>query len=154
MIISINTEVLASVAALARSINEEICRISEIMQRVTIHDDWNCKERDTINDRITNNRLAQVKLQEMSDSFAGSVTSIADQFLEAERSLPNRFQHIDSIIGSSISVGGGLEKSGNISADRIRSLTSGVVLTDPMECYEVESVTDSINICSFDQIVN
>ena len=152
MIISIDTEVLSSVAALARSINEEIDHISEIMNRVTVHDDWNCKERDIINDSITNNRKSQTELQEMSEQFAVSITRIAEQFLEAEKSLPNKFQHIDSLIGSALSLGNGLNRTdGNVSADAIRTLTSDIVLTESMQCYEIDSFTDNINICSFEQ---
>ena len=151
MIISIDTEVLSSVASLARSINEEISQISEIMKRVTTHDDWNCKERDSINDAITNNRNAQVNLQEISEDFARSLTSISEQFLEAERSLPSKFQHIDSLIGQAASINGNLNSNKNVSDGFVRVICDDIKLTNSMECYELESMTDNINICKFDQ---
>ncbi len=154
MIISIDTDVLSEVASLARSINEEINQISEIMQRVTIHEDWNCKERDAINDAITNNRKAQANLQEMSESFSGTLTSISERFLEAERDLPSKFQHLDSMIGSALSVVDKIRNSDNISSGIVREIRADIKLTDSMECYELESLTDNINICGFEQFVN
>lgn len=151
MIISIDTDVLSEVAALARSINEEINQISEIMKKVTVHDDWNCKERDSINDAITNNRKAQTDLQEMSENFSASITSISEQFLEAERSLPSRFQHLDSMIGHAAAICGSLKNSGSVSDDVVREIRADIKLPDSMGCYELESLTDNINICRFEQ---
>ena len=151
MIISIDTEVLSSVASLARSINEEISQISEIMKRVTTHDDWNCKERDSINEAIANNRSAQANLQEISEDFARSLTSISEQFLEAERTLPSKFQHIDSLIGQAVSIRNNLNHNENVSDEVISVIRADIKLTNSMECYELESLTDNINVCSFDQ---
>lgn len=151
MLISINTEVLASVAALARSINEEINEISAIMNRVTTHDDWNCKERDGINEDIVQNRNMQKSIQNMSENFATLLTDIADRFLEAERTLPNKFQRIDAIIGTAISAVNNMKNTQPISVIPIRATLPNLSLTDSMQCYEVESFTDNINICDFNQ---
>lgn len=154
MLISINTEVLASVAALARSINEEINEISAIMNRVTTHDDWNCKERDGINDAIVENRNMQTTVQNMSENFAALLTDIADRFLEAEKTLPNKFQGIDAILGTAISVANRLKNTQPVSVVTIGATLSNVSLTDSMQCYEVESFTDNINICDFNQFTS
>ena len=49
-IVDIDTEELKRAAAIARRANEAITEAMNLLNRIVVHNDWECAERDAIND--------------------------------------------------------------------------------------------------------
>ena len=83
--ISIDSDVLRGLATAANATVSEISAGVEKLNAVTTHDDWNCAERDQINEQIT---AAKKKINTLSIN--------TQTFLDLIRQSANRFDEVDS----------------------------------------------------------
>lgn len=150
MIISIDTETLNQMVVLALNANNEIENSALKLSMVVEHDDWNCKERDQINEYILNIKSKQKKLTETIADFSTALNKIAAVFGEAEQSLPNEFQHIDTMIASALSLSGTAASTGAVTAASVNSLLDSTVINNSVQSYEFANLNNAINICSFE----
>lgn len=153
MIISVDTEELSRMASMALNANSEIENSASRLSLVVEHNDWNCKERDRINENITTIKSSHQKLTEDMAEFSAALNKIAAVFSEAEQSLPNEFQHIDTMIGSALSLTGSAVSSGAVTAASVNSLAESTVINSSLQSYEFSNLNNGINICSFDSFL-
>ena len=99
MIISIDTEMMNTMAGLAQQASEEQDASVVSLIPVVEHYDWNCKERDEINERILNIKKGNQKLSETLQEFAQAIRNVANRFDEEENAIPGRYQYIDTLLG-------------------------------------------------------
>lgn len=154
MIISIDTELLNQMAALALSANAEIEEGSTRLNMVVEHNDWNCKERDQINDNIMHIKSAQAKLSQSITDYSNAMNRIAATFSEAENALPNEFQHIDVMIGSALSLTGSSNGGGAITSAAVSSIADSTVINSNVQSYEMANLNNEISICDFESFIN
>jgi hypothetical protein len=137
--ISVDTDVLKQLASLARTSNDEINAAVSVLNQVTTHNDWGCKERTQINEYITENKTKMKRIQESSSSFFKVITDMSNEFESVEKGLPSLISDVDSILGDIISIptisssGIGkktseiLSKLGNTKTDTGSTSTGGVL---------------------------
>ena len=151
MIISIDTEALRQMAELAANCNLIIEESVKRMNMVIEHDDWNCKERDKINECIIQNKSKQKMIAERMVEFSSYMSNTSGIFSDTEEAIPHNFQHIDTMIASALALQGG---------NNVVSLTSDVktvcdsvrndaVLNDSIQSYSLDNLSNNINICEF-----
>ena len=153
MIISIDTEILNQIAALTIEANTEIEDGSSRLNKVVEHDDWNCKERDQINDNILYIKSAQAKLSQSIIEYSNAMNRIAVAFSEAENALPNEFQHIDVMIGSALSLTGSSNGGGTITSAAVSSIADSTVINSNVQSYEMANLNNEISICDFESFI-
>ncbi len=105
MIISIDTEAMVSLANLAEAVNTELSSAFSCLLPVTEHHDWNCKERDTVNEAVTSVRTSALKLKETAADFSAAVQAAANDFNEYERKTPAALQKLSGNISAALSAG-------------------------------------------------
>lgn len=108
MIINLDTDLLKETVRICAVANEEIDTAVEELNRITIHNDWCCKERDAINDYTVSNKMKISHLQDCARSFLNVLTQVSDEFEERENTVSSMFDSVDSLIGTLLtaSVGG------------------------------------------------
>jgi len=154
MIISIDTEVMNTMAGLAQQASEEQDASVVSLIPVVEHYDWNCKERDEINERIMNIKKGNQKLSETLQEFAQAIRNVANRFDEEENAIPGRYQYIDTLLGQASAgetpsadtsaVGATFKK---IVQDREYPMHDGrrkSLLESKLENYEMGNVTEPI----------
>ncbi|MCI5700942.1 MAG: hypothetical protein MR308_11290 [Lachnospiraceae bacterium] len=102
--IVLDTELLKQLAAAAKSATEELQAASELLNQITTHDDWGCKERVAINSYITGNRKKMRSLMENSRSFTGAIAEVAEKFVAEENGIISMFDRVENLLGSFLSI--------------------------------------------------
>lgn len=102
--ILIDTEVIKQLSAAAQSATAELESASQILSQITTHNDWGCKERETINAYIINNRKKMQDLMESSKNFTGALGQIAEEFVNTENSISDMFAGVENILRPILSI--------------------------------------------------
>ena len=98
MFLSIDPENLKSVAQNAQRVNADIDSAMQLLNQISAHNDWNCKERKQLNEYTI--RI----LKENSDVFLNAVQKAAQDFQDTEKNLSTIFASVDDVIRTVLSV--------------------------------------------------
>lgn len=104
MIISINPDTVTTVAGKINSAYLAVEDAKKVLQSITTHNDWACKERDDINEYIL---LCKRNVNEAFDKaqrFAWIMQDIASDFSSEEKQVASMFQSVDSVISEVLSI--------------------------------------------------
>lgn len=104
MVISINTEKMNELSNLAMSISSELSEACVCLSPITAHNDWNCAERDNINEAILTNKKCAGDLINFAESFSSAVTKAATAFTDLEKKNPQALLDLQAILSESFSV--------------------------------------------------
>ena len=74
------------------------------MTSITEHNNWNCKERDAINDYTRSNAQEILKISEKSGNFANVMKVVAENFTTDEKNISEMFTSVESIIASMLTI--------------------------------------------------
>ena len=74
------------------------------MTSITEHNNWNCKERDAINDYTRSNAQEILKISEKSGNFANVMKTVAENFTTDEKNISEMFTSVESIIASMLTI--------------------------------------------------
>ena len=113
--ISIDTEIMRQLVSACSAANDSINEAVDVLNRVTAHNDWGCKERNSINEYTNQNKVRIRALQEKSKSFLSTLTQVSHDFENAETSISDMFSSLESLLGGVIAIpitGGGLINTG------------------------------------------
>ena len=102
--ISIDTDILESLVGAMTAANDAISEAVDVLNRITIHNDWGCKEKDAINDYTTTNKAKINTLSQQSQSLLNAISSAANDFITTESSISDLFQSVESIISNIFSI--------------------------------------------------
>lgn len=154
MIISVDTELMNEMATLASNANSELDICIAILTAITSHNDWNCKERDAINDNIATVKKNAGMLKENMDIFASSVRQIADQFRTFEGTMLQQFQGAESSFGQTISsfLNGDIslnQNAGFVSQQTAEYISSELLTQDRLENYAVGNMLEPLQVCEY-----
>lgn len=102
--IVIDTDVLKGLSEAARSAEAQLAEAAQLLNQITEHHDWGCKERVVINEKISRIRSQIGKLFQDSQSFTSVLGQISDEFVSEENSISQMFEGVESLIGNILSV--------------------------------------------------
>lgn len=116
MIIDVNPQTITEIAQTIANAYGEVEEAARILTSITEHNNWNCKERDAINEYTHSNAREILKISEKSGNFANVMKMIAENFTADEKNISEMFTSVESVIGSILSIQpiGGGTTTGNI----------------------------------------
>lgn len=155
MIISINTDTINQMAAAVNSANQELENCAAVLSTVMEHNDWNCLERDAINESIRTLKAKAAKLEEDMGRFAGAMRQAAQDFNDLEQSLPAQFQHMDTVLAQLNGIpSGGTAGVNSVTAGVAQTAAAEVTTVSRLESYSVGSLSEDIQVCRFADFQN
>lgn len=102
--ININTENLRDICDTAQNASDEVNDALSILEQITIHNDWGCREREEINARIQKCRTKVRRLQEDITGFNYSINVSTRQFENTENKIPDLFESVENILGAVLAI--------------------------------------------------
>lgn len=159
MIIKIDTDILREVTNCARSATEMVDEATALMQRVVIHEDWTCRERDIINEYTMENRRRVQELQSFAGSLYQAVAASLAEFEALQEQTAASFGDVDGEIAAVLSLTPGVISGGAgggtvSSAVTGTGLLSGTMLESRGGMSSGAYTGDTPNICLFGTIAD
>ena len=99
-----DTEDLKSAVRSLRSANNRIIDAASILNSITEHYDWKCKERDQINRFISDNRTKGQNLQERIGNFLQVADAAADDMVQEEGGISKLFSSVENALSRVLSI--------------------------------------------------
>lgn len=128
-ILDIDTDQLRSAVAAAETANKEITEAMKMLNRIVVHKDWECPQRNTINSYTVQNKETAKQIQENASSFYQAIKKASDMFDETEQNNLRRTNQVDGLISEIASVvtraAGGNASPSITSFDSIRDSMEG-----------------------------
>ncbi len=156
MIISVDTRKMDTIVAAASGVSTEIDACVSTLLPVVEHNDWNCKERDGINDGITAVKNKVRQLQENVTVFADMVKKTAAMFDAFELSVPNKYQQLDLMLGAvfaeSCAAPSTVSHVGAAGTEIADSIAKDFRVVGGLENNAIGSLTAPIALCEFDSV--
>lgn len=97
--LNIDTSILRSSVSVAQQANEAISEAANLLNAITVHDDWICTERDRIKEMTISNKQKAQQIQEKSSSFYSAIQTSSERFDSTEQDSCRRINGVDDIIG-------------------------------------------------------
>lgn len=104
MIIDVNPQTITEIAQTISNAYGEVERASTLLRSITEHSNWNCRERDTINDYTRSNAQEILRISEKSENFANVMKSLAENFTTDEKNISEMFTSIESVIAALLAI--------------------------------------------------
>ena len=98
-ILNIDTSILRSSVSVAQQANEAISEAASLLNAITVHEDWICRERDRIKEMTLANKQKAQQIQERSSSFYSAIQTASETFDSTEQDSCRRINGVDDIIG-------------------------------------------------------
>lgn len=99
IVLNIDTSILRSSVSVAEQANTAITEASNLLNSITVHDDWVCRERDKIKEMTLSNRQNAQQIQERSSSFYLAIKTASEKFDTTEQDSCRRINGVDDSIG-------------------------------------------------------
>lgn len=99
-----DTEDLKTAVRTLRSANERIDTAASVLNSITEHYDWKCKERDKINSFISENRTKGQNLQGRINKFLQVADSAADDMVQEEGGISRLFSSVENALSRVLSI--------------------------------------------------
>lgn len=99
IVLNIDTSILRSSVSVAEQANTAITEGSNLLNSITVHDDWVCRERDKIKEMTLSNRQNAQQIQERSSSFYSAIKTASEKFDTTEQDSCRRINGVDDSIG-------------------------------------------------------
>lgn len=103
-IVDIDTDELKQAASIARNANEAITDAMNILNSIVVHNDWECRARDAINNKTIENKNEARYIQQCAEQFYQNVDMSANLFREAEQELQQSFEAVEGPLGTFLSL--------------------------------------------------
>lgn len=98
-ILNIDTSILRSSVSVAEQASEAITEASALLNAITVHEDWYCRERDKIKEMTLSNKQTAQQIKERSSAFYSAVKTSSERFDMTEQDSCHRINGVDDIIG-------------------------------------------------------
>lgn len=158
MEIKVDTLLMQQMASCSLRAQKYLKQASETANAITIHDDWNCKERDLINDNVMKIQKHDGIICENMIVFSTKVNELASRFEEFDKLLSSKFSTFDSSIGDMYNAGNATTYADAQlysvnEADLKQALTfSGT--NSYWDQYHVSNLTKPISVVNFGDSMN
>ncbi len=97
-ILNIDTDVLRSSVRVAEQANSAITDAASLLNAITVHEDWVCRERDRIKEMTLDNRQKSQQIQQRAASFYSAIKNASERFDATESDNCSRMNGVDDII--------------------------------------------------------
>ncbi len=153
MIIKIDIEILSQIAAKVNLANQLIEKCEVQLKSITEHNEWNCKERDFINEVANEIKAKSSYLRQDFNGFVYSVNSAAEHFSDAKSTILQLIRKVDISVGktwgieskTTVGVGSGV-------SSKITSVCNSLKVDNALDNYTVANITNGISICNFNTL--
>lgn len=129
----------------------------EAANATVIHDDWNCSERDLINENVLKVKKHSKILCESMESYSSKLNELATKFEEFDRMLCMNFSGFDSSIGQLYQIecpeNVGVHSIQSFSENELEQMLSLSGATTYWERYHVSNLTTPISVLDFSDSV-
>ncbi len=102
--LSIDTTIMRELTAASASANNAITEAVEALNRISSHNDWECKEKNAINEYTNTNKNRIRQLQENAAAFLTAITGATNDFETTETSISDMFSSVESMISSLLTI--------------------------------------------------
>lgn len=102
--ISIDTTVMRDLVAVTKSANEAISNATDLLDRISTHNDWACKEKNAINDYTITNRKQIHTIQEDFAAFLNAISAATAEIEDSENSIADMFSSVESLLANILSI--------------------------------------------------
>lgn len=126
MIIDINPQTITEIAQTITNAYAEVEEAATILRSITEHNDWNCKERDTINDYTLSNAGEVLKISEKAGNFSNAMKIVAENFRTDEKTIADLFAGVESTLASLLAIEPVAGGSGNLSSSGIGEIAGSI----------------------------
>ena len=153
MLIKLDTGIMYEMAACTKTACQYVEESSQFAYRIVPHNDWNCQERDYINEGIEIIRKHQAKISEKISQFSNAISQVATTFLEAEAALPNLFNEVDACVGEMLSLTGvQTVENGSQTQQLLDQIKDAPMATDSIQSLAIAMVDSPLEVCDFSNI--
>lgn len=152
--ISIDTDAINSIVPAAENANASLAEGLSSLRLVVEHDDWGCRERDVINERVSEAKNSAEKLVRQTEEYLAGLKKVSMTFNQFEDKMAKTFSKLEATLASALSIKT-IPTGGNTCAAAKEVLDkqyNNSYIGDPMMNYEYNNMTDSIKICKFDEV--
>lgn len=84
MLLHIDTAVLRSAVSVAEQTNSSISDAASLLNQITVHEDWICKERDQIKQMTLANKQTAQDIENRAENFYKAIQNASQKFDEKE----------------------------------------------------------------------
>ena len=120
MMINIDTDTLKQCSTAAKSATDQLNDAANIIMQITTHQDWECPNKDKINNYISTNRQLISQLVQDAANFDAVIKTVTDEFVQQESQISSMFEEIEELLASVLNVA-------TVSTGSIASIGSGFV---------------------------
>lgn len=155
--IIVDTELMEKLASKAQIANDGVTEALELLNRVSLHYDWECKEKKAINEYTVNNKNKINKLHEKTDRYLRAVADSATEYVKTEFDICNSFNDLDIAIGKGVAgIGSVIEKNINICPifiDLKEVIKSDINFGSAISNFQAANIGERIQIAEFKNIL-
>lgn len=162
--IIIDTDMIKQLVVATSSANEAINDAVCSLEQITTHNDWGCREKNSINDYTIRNKNTIRVLQEQSRNFLNVLKQVSGEFETSENTIVNMFSSVEMMLADILKMDslmrdnslqngyGGFRKIW----DQVitEKITTGVFkdIWGGLGSFEIENIYRDIPICNFEDI--
>lgn len=139
-LIDIETEELRRQAGTLEQANTSIDDAVAKLTAITQHYDWNCPERDIINEYIEENAAQVKRIQDKSANFLTAIRQTTDEFAAQEEQISTMFERLEDLLRSMGTLGV-LQKDTNFTKT-VTDTVSSILNKSNKTCSGVGALTD------------
>ena len=149
MIFTIDIELLQQMASIAQSANDEMDKCMLYANSITGHDDWTCKEREQIIQKLEQFKKRVQLLQEKLLTFSNNFVFAAQRYNDVQGGWLASMSKIDVAISSQLAIPSNNRICNN---ERMSSLMNDISInqnSNSFNLYTSGSMSEQIKICNF-----
>ena len=152
--ISIDSDVLRGLTSTANATVSEISAGVEKLNMVTTHDDWNCVERDYINEQITSAKKRINNLSINTQTYLDLIRQSANKFDEVDSNTTKAFQRVQDSLSDFFAIKSPVVhlSSGASSAQFRDALYDSTQVHDFQTANIVKNIDSPIKVCYFSDL--
>lgn len=99
-----DVEAVTQMTAACQTANNELQKAQDLLQEIKSHNDWGCKEKNTINDLVDDAKKTIRQLCESQSGFLQAVKAAEGELTGAEKSISGLFGGVESLLAKILSI--------------------------------------------------
>lgn len=100
MLLELDTDILRSSVQVALNANNKISDAMSSLNKVVVHDDWNCPYRNDLKSRTLDNRAKIQQMQTDAANFYNAIKTSSQNFDSAENNCINKNNLLDQLLNA------------------------------------------------------
>ena len=150
----INTDTLTNIATEAVSASSAVKDCADMLNSLLLHDDWVCKEKEVINNNITQIKTDSIQLSEAFESFSSAVKNTAQHYVDMvndeQKDILDINQALAALYASDLSSVDPVITTGASTASFIDSACT--IPGSAVDCNTIFNLNNSIQVVNYNDI--